>query len=261
MLPPRIKSLWLVAAVFWGCDPQNTNPHLDPAEDSGATTPVDTGNQDTATNGDTALDTGPFSDPDTGGDDTGSDECDPPDYGEPGDPFADAIVSFSPGKDAGFGQDELPDIVLGPPLGGGASAGSLDVLSLGEGGEIILEFTDRIVVDGPGIDLLIFENPFPGWLEPGLVAVSEDGKTWHEWSCDVDAEPYTGCAGVGAVLSHPDNCIDATDPTVAGGDGFDLAELGLSRARFVRIRDLVGVGQGSFDLDAISIVNDEVLKR
>jgi len=260
LLPPN-KSLLLGAAVFWGCDPQNTDPHLDPGEDSGLTTPVDTGNTDTATNGDTALDTGPFSDPDTGGDDTGSDECDPPDYGEPGDPFADAVVSFTPGEGAGFGEDEFPENVLGPPLGAGASAGSLDVLALGEEGQIILEFTDRILIDGPGVDLLVFENPFPGWWELGIVGVSNDGKTWSEWTCAGDDPELTGCAGVNPVLSHPDNCIDATDPEVAGGDGFDLADLDVSEARYVRIRDWPDGGEKTFDLDAIAIVNGAPLQR
>jgi len=196
---------------------------------------------------------------DTG--DTGSEPCEPPDYGEPGDPFADAVVEFLPGDGAGFGQDELPEIVLGAPLGGGASGGSVDVLTLGDGGQIILEFTDRGLIDGEGVDLLVFENPFPGWSEPGIVGVSEDGETWHDWSCDTEDDAYAGCAGIEAVLSHPDNCIDATDPELAGGDGFDLADLGLSRARFVRIRDASLVGAGGFDLDAIAVVHGEVLER
>ena len=42
-------------------------------------------------------------------------------------------MSFEPGGNAGFGQDQLPDVVLGPPMGKGTSRGSLDVLSLGVG--------------------------------------------------------------------------------------------------------------------------------
>ena len=41
----------------------------------------------------------------------------------------------------------------------------IDVLSLGENGEIILEMTDLGIVDGPGPDLLVFENPFAEWFE------------------------------------------------------------------------------------------------
>ncbi len=202
-------------------------------------------------------------DGDDGGD--GSDGADGSDGGS-ADPFADAIVDYRPGEGAGFGQDQLPDIVLGAPLGGGET-GSLDVLSLGREGTIILEFTDIGLVDGEGPDLLVFENPFPGWTELGEVSVSEDGETWLTWPCDTadSAGGNPGCAGVGLVWTHPDNDIDPTDADEAGGDAFDLADLGLSSARFVRIRDTGtnsydGVA-GGFDLDAVAVVNGAPLTR
>lgn len=185
--------------------------------------------------------------------------------GEDGpDPFADAVVSFSPGAGAGYGQDGYPDVVLGSPEGGGSS-GSLDVLSLGDQGEIVLAFDDIGLVDGEGPDLLVFENPFPGWYETGVVGVSEDGETFAEWPCDAeDAEGgYPGCAGVALVYASSDSGVDATNPAAAGGDAFDLALLGLTRARYVRIRD-TGVNSyegtaGGFDLDAVAVVNGENL--
>jgi hypothetical protein len=176
-------------------------------------------------------------------------------------PFADKVVSFNPGEYAGFGQDVYPQVVFGPPHGGGSSTGSLDVLSLGQRGEIVLEFTDLGVVDGPGVDLLVFENPFGNFAETGVVAVSEDGLTWSEFPCDTTdrAGGYPGCAGVKPVFSSPENGISATDPAVAGGDGFDLATLDVARARFVRIRDSgansYGFTSGGFDLDALTVVN------
>ena len=176
------------------------------------------------------------------------------------DPFADRVEQFSPGAGAGFGQDGFPDIVLGPPEGEG-KVSSLDVLSLGQDGEIILELDDIMLVDGDGPDLLVFENPFPGWYETGIVAVSDDGKTWHEWPCDAeDADSgYPGCAGVALVWSSSTNGISATDPDVAGGDAFDLADLGVKQARFVRIRDSgandYSGTSGGFDLDAVAVVN------
>ena len=189
----------------------------------------------------------------------------PPVCASENNPFADKVVSFKPGPYAGFGQDRLPTIVLGPPHGGGAGMGSLDVLSLGERGEIVLELDDLGVVDGPGVDLLVFENPFGGFMETGVVALSEDGHTWHEFPCDTTNRDggYPGCAGVKSVYSSPENGISATDPSVAGGDGFDLATLGVARARFVRIRDSgansYGFTSGGFDLDAISVVNGSPL--
>ena len=74
--------------------------------------------------------------------------------------FADVVVSFDPGDGAGFGADKMPDVVLGPPLGGGALSGSMDVVSLGNRGVVVLELLGVGLVDGPGVDLLVFENPY-----------------------------------------------------------------------------------------------------
>jgi len=175
--------------------------------------------------------------------------CAPPD-------FAEGVVSFDPGPNAGFGSVSMPDIVLGPPVGAGDAAGSIDVVSLGLEGEIVLEL-GAPAIDGPGVDLLVFENAFIGWVEPGEVSVSADGETWYAFECS-DEEPFDGCAGVAPVFSSTANDLDPADPTVAGGDQFDLAEVGLSEAPYVRIRD-IGMGAyegvtGGFDLDAIARV-------
>ena len=179
------------------------------------------------------------------------------------DPFADALIDFVPGEHASFGAQDLPEIVLGSPEGGGESHGSLDVLSLGEGGVIVLEMVDLQIVDGPGADLLVFENPFGVWFETAVVAASEDGETWTEWPCDPEDHEggYPGCAGVAYVHATSEMLIDPTDPSVAGGDAFDLADIGLSSARYVRIEDsganalgYGGVASG-FDLDAVAAAN------
>jgi len=179
------------------------------------------------------------------------------------DRFVDSVVSFAPGTYAGFGQSMMPCIVEGPPLGGGSEAGSLDVVSLGYEGTIVVSFDDVEVVDGPGVDLIVFENPFPGWIEPGFVGVSDDGVTWTEWPCEpqnVDGG-YPYCAGVHSVLSNPDNGISPFDPAVSGGDVFDLADIGVTKAHFVRVRDSgfshYGGIAGGFDLDAMAAVNSE----
>ena len=75
-------------------------------------------------------------------------------------PYATEVVDVVFGDNAGFGQEEFPEIVFGPPDGRGNSSGSLDVLSLGAGGEIVLGFGDRAIVDGPGPDFIVFENSF-----------------------------------------------------------------------------------------------------
>jgi hypothetical protein len=200
--------------------------------------------------------------------DAGTDTVDagPDAGGRPADPYADEVVSFQPGEGVSFGQDRFPTVVLGPPAGVGPDNGSLDVLSLGRGGRITLRFTDVAAVDGPGVDLLVFENAFAlpngsSYAETGQVEVSDDGVTWRAFPCASGdaAGGYPGCAGVRPVLANPANGVSATDPAVAGGDGFDLATVGLERARYVRITDSGANGYadtaGGFDLDAVAVVN------
>ncbi len=155
----------------------------------------------------------------------------------------------------------MPCVVLGPPEGRGAGEGALDVVSLGDQGSIVLRFDDVALVDQPGPDFIVFENAIAGFAEPGFVAVSEDGSDWYEWPCQPqNAEAgYPDCAGIHPVYSNPSNGISPTDVTAAGGDDFDLADLGVTRVRYVRIRDSgfshYGGITGGFDLDAIAAVH------
>ena len=210
-----------------------------------------------------------------------------------GDPHVDDVVSFVAGAGAGYGQSELPAVVTGPPQGLGLFLGGLDVLSLGAGGVLELEFVDNVILDGPGVDFTVFENPFltmvlgvigDPFSEPGRVSVSQDGTTWHVFtSCStapLDPPLHAGCAGVFPTLSdaldplapHPSIPTETpiTDligiplgslvvPEGSGGDSFDLMDVGLTWARFVRIEDvgpaLGQAGTVGFDLDAVTAVN------
>ncbi|MCA9602522.1 MAG: cell surface protein, partial [Myxococcales bacterium] len=174
--------------------------------------------------------------------------------------FAMAVVEFTPGDEAGFGQDRMPDVVFGPPRGAGERQGSLDVVALGHGGRITLEL-GRPIVDGDGPDFIVFENAFlvgesVVFAEPATVSVSDDGETFAAFPCDPETKPYDGCAGVAPVFANVDkNDIDPSDVEAAGGDAFDLADVSLPSARFVRIIDgAMGMGESpsaGFDLDAI----------
>jgi hypothetical protein len=186
-------------------------------------------------------------------------------------PYARSVVSFSPGESAGFGQEALPDVVLGPPRGKGEGAGSLDVLSLGVGGEIVLGFGERAIVDGDGPDFVVFENPFwPSgdaeqvYAELGEVSVSDDGEEWHAFACDTTGDGagrFPGCAGFTPTLAYDPLELDPLEPELTGGDAFDLADVGLARARFVKVRDLgtleAAGSSGGFDLDAVGIASVE----
>ena len=205
------------------------------------------------------------------------------------DPFLDAVVSRQIGTGGGARDADLPGVVLGPPRGGGAFMGSQDTFSLGLGGEIVVEFRDNVVVDGPGPDLTVFENAFlqsgertlPPFAEPGTVSVSADGVTWAAFPCAADAAPYfAGCAGVYPVFADagdgasPSPLVPSTAPIASlvgiliddfelpagsGGDTFDLAAVGLAAIRFVRIdasqKTFGLVGLAGFDLDAIAGVH------
>ncbi|HEY1956084.1 MAG TPA: hypothetical protein VGH28_10730 [Polyangiaceae bacterium] len=183
--------------------------------------------------------------------------------------FVTGVVSFDAGPCSGFGAAEMPQVIEGPPVGGGTSQGSTDVVSLGVGGSIVLSFAPNAIVDGDGVDFVVFENAFdvagnPSdvYAEPGEVSVSDDGVTWSTFPCTATAgnPPYGECAGTHPVTSPP---AAPTDYPNCGGDGFDLAELGVARARYVRIVDHSGetcdpqqpTKNAGFDLDAVVILH------
>jgi len=192
-----------------------------------------------------------------------------PEDPEPVPGYATEVVEVTYGPYAGFGQGQFPQIVLGPPKGIGVDAGGTDVLSLGRGGTITVGFGDACIVDGPGVDLVVYENAF--WeagdpenlyIETAVVAVSADGILFipfpasYDDALDLgDPERYEGYAGVAPVMPGDDQATN-------GGDRFDLADIGIDTVRYVRITDtngdpldtgdLVGAPpQAGFDLDAV----------
>jgi hypothetical protein len=185
-------------------------------------------------------------------------------------PYASEVVEFSPGPFAGFGSDNYPEIVLGPPEGVGESAGGMHVLSLGVGGSITLGFDSKSCVNGDGPDFVVFENPFwqggdpeAVFAELAQVSVSEDGEEWHTFECDPEPEfpgRFPGCAGWSPTKRYDPLEVVPLDPMQSGGDAFDLEDLGLDEIRFVRITDISGRGvprSAGFDLDAVGLVHYE----
>ncbi|MCC6953338.1 MAG: putative Ig domain-containing protein [Deltaproteobacteria bacterium] len=185
------------------------------------------------------------------------------------DPFVDAVANFQPLDKNCFGCNRVPAALLGPPSGGGESTGSTDVVSIGArvnsdssgsapyGGTVTLEFTNNIIVDGPGADFTVFENAFRPlgtdtyFVEPATVEVSVDGVRFYRFPFDFvphyDSKgqlnltnPFSypfGLAGVRPVYSTQ-NIPAATNPALSGGDPFDLADLPgrpVRWARFVRL--------------------------
>ncbi len=191
-------------------------------------------------------------------------------------------IAYPGGDKASFGS---PEDALGP-----ATCGVYDVISLGDGGELTLNFAGPIY-DGEGYDLVVFENGFASggggtFAELAFVEVSTDGITFARFpSVSLTQNPVEGY-----------DTIDATDVyDLAGkhpggdnpcqGTGFDLAELAddpavqdgavdLARINYVRVVDVIGNGStvdseghpiydpyptpfttGGFDLQAVGVIH------
>ena len=181
--------------------------------------------------------------------------------------FATQVVQFNQGGGGGLFD---PSLILGGPQGGGLSAGSLDVLSLGTGGDVTLAF-EVTITNGPGADLIVFENAFAAgsgvYAEVVHVEVSTDGMVFARFptlyrgpSGPFGAAPvpwgsFTGLPGSVPVLANVQiNSVDPFDPVQAGGDALDLADLSetpevlggavdLANIHFVRLVDVIGGSQ------------------
>ena len=218
----------------------------------------------------------------------------------PVDCWPDALVDWNPvaaNPDSLFGAPFIPGTVLGPPADSVPYQGSLAVATIGFGGHATVRFDDIVIEDRPGPDFIVFENAFfelplplsetddfTVFVEPAVVEVSLDGQSWYAFAYDADAvadasgvltvdrDLYLRLAGLAGVT--PTFTGNWTVPNVpgvfdplgtggvsgAGGDAFDLADVGLTEARFVRITDLdtrngfPGNGEG-FDLDAVVVLH------
>jgi hypothetical protein len=163
--------------------------------------------------------------------------------------FADAVVAFSQAP------NEDPALGAFPPLNDPAAAlGAADgvLVTLGGGGSITVSFADPIV-DAPGVDLRVYENPlvlpdFGGnYVDLGFVEVSSNGTDFARFPATSQVTQPTGAFGLidpalvsGFAGVNPFDVFDLSDllglPAVTSG-AVDLAAI-----RFVRIVDVVGDG-------------------
>ncbi len=151
------------------------------------------------------------------------------------------------------------DLILSTPDG--------DVMSIGRGGEIILELDGRGLMDGNGVDFIIYENAFQGWYECAEVSVSSDNQNFYTFPCQNTNESQDTdlCAGYEETLTHldPEDYLSQR----GSGDTFDLANLNLEITEplnYIKIVDK-GVCGGTpewmtqmlngFDLDAITLIH------
>ena len=106
-----------------------------------------------------------------------------------------------------------------------------------EGGWIVVEFTDNVIVDGPGNDLRVWEitggTSYP--VEKVKIEVSQDGSTWFPVASSLDRDAEA-----------------------------DLATSGLPWAKYVRLTDVSVESEfediaDGYDLDAFSALNCGVI--
>lgn len=156
---------------------------------------------------------------------------------------ADRLIDGSGVADAGKAVDGV--------RGGGLGRGGFDVAQLNyQGGStLVLGWSGRRLLDGPGVDFVVFENGFRMGDDPArhfmdvlIVEVSADGEAWFTLPHDyvaADETQYSACpgdwlgfAGVWPTLFNVDeNPVDPFLFRAAGGDGFDLAALTGPEAR------------------------------
>lgn len=179
---------------------------------------------------------------------------------------ADTVFSVRWGTGQTFGRDQFPRNVLGlPDTSARADRPAVtaeSVCSLGLGGEIIIGWKNAVLVNRTGADFTIFENVFlyfgeRRYAEPAKVAVSQDGVRFVEFP--FDSLTLRGCAGI----SPTNGDKNPFNPSVSGGDSFDLAQIGMDSVRFIKIIDISAMVLNNtqhpfydptisgFDLDAV----------
>ncbi len=173
--------------------------------------------------------------------------------------WIDTIYLFSHGDGQWYGQNQYPYIIYGPPPTSATPTNpSLDVLSLGKFGFIIVGFKNKFTIS----EIRGFENVFitstnpdtQVFAEVGLLYYSKDGKLFFQYSFDTtNSNQYywTGLTGI-----KPTNYgANVNDPNVWMGDKFLFNDT----VRFILIADWIDKCKFSlcsgYDLDAISCLN------
>lgn len=184
--------------------------------------------------------------------------------------FIDTVYYFQPGTGQNNGQSSeyFPLNIFGPPSKNASSsipeASPNEVLSIGLSGEIIVGFKNAFIKDGPGIDFIIFENAFVNpinkqvFAEPAVVSVSEDGINFIDFP--FNTLTLEGCAGTNPTIGK-ENPFDYPN---CGGNGFDIATVGLTKIKYIKIKDITEIvlqnqnhpfynpTLSGFDLDAVA---------
>ncbi len=193
--------------------------------------------------------------------------------------YASFVAAFNQGPGTGIFTTAN---ILGGPTGQGFNSGSLDILTLGQGGSVTLGFSSPIR-DGRGVDFTVFENGFEfptQWVfsEVAYVEVSTNGVDFVRFPSRFQGPntplslfqtlpmgSYAGLAGSLPVVANVmTGFVDPLNPVYSGGDAFDLEDLAaepavlaglvdLQNVNFVRLVDVVA----GLDLDSAgAIIHD-----
>ena len=148
--------------------------------------------------------------------------------------LATEVLSAPNAGERSFGD---PFLATNGVRGGGASTGSTDTYSIvHDDDHLVLGFGGARLVDGDGIDLVVFENAFDiaaggRFMDPAVVELSPDGERWAAFPHGFDGGDLTdrdawwGFAGLEPVFAHDDDAPLPYGSGEAGGDRFDLADL------------------------------------
>jgi hypothetical protein len=185
--------------------------------------------------------------------------------------LCDTVMEFVPGTGqyTGQGATFFPrNVLTGPAQTARTDVPSTDpreICSIGLGGRITLGLRRRVIVDGPGADLTIFENAFfydndKVFAEPATIELSKDGNNWV--MVPYDTLTLDGLAGL-----SPTRDPQANDPLTCGGTPVDIAYLGIDSVRWVRLTDVTRLilenpkspfydpTLSGFDLDVVRVWN------
>lgn len=164
-------------------------------------------------------------------------------------------------------------------------AGANGVVSLGDGGYVILQFSFPII-DAPGPDLAVFENGFDNtFLELAFVEVSSDGINYFRFPATSNTDTTTQTGSFGSTNATQINNL-AGKYRGLYGTPFDLADISATTllnpqaVTHVKVVDVVGCiqntyctrdvnnykvndpwptafGSGGFDLDAVGVIHNQ----
>lgn len=157
----------------------------------------------------------------------------------------DTVRAITPGSGQRTGQGATffpRNVLTGPSTAARADVPSTDpreICSLGLGGSITLGLKSKVVVNGPGTDLTIFENAFfygngRVFAEPATIELSNDGVTWK--MLPFDSTSLQGLAGASPTLDP-----QALSPATSGGTHVDLSVVGIDSVRWIRLTDITRI--------------------